>query len=175
MQPEGTAAAWRRTKELLGAAGPPAAGWRGSMRKSRRGCSPLVSAIRAMPAMERLLGRMRDLAMFTPGVEAVVDDEARQVGERDVGRRDRSTIGRRAREQLAGRLHRGFLGERDLVSLHEFTPPGVDLLVNVDLHRTDIAAASIKRGGEGQIAVFARVERRIDDEADGTGIVGAVA
>ncbi len=118
---------------------------------------------------------MRHLAMFPPGVEAVVDDEARQKGERDIGRGDGRAVGGRPRKQLAGRLHGGFLDERDLVPLHELTPPSVDLLVNVNLHRTDIGAAAVERRGEGQVAVFARVECRIDDETNGTGICGAVA
>src|SRR5271165_785677 len=112
MQPEATSAGRRRTMEQSAPAAPAAAGSRGWMREYRRGCSSLVSAIGAMPAMECLLGRMRDLAMFPPGVQAVVDDEARQMGERDIGCGDGGAIGGRPRQQFAGRLHRGFLYER---------------------------------------------------------------
>src|SRR5271165_6877258 len=59
--------------------------------------------------------------------------------------------------------------------LHELSAPGVDLLVDVDLHWADVAAAAVERRSKGQIAVFARVERRIDDEANGAGISGSVA
>src|SRR6266404_1075869 len=59
--------------------------------------------------------------------------------------------------------------------LHERAPPRVDLLVDIDLHRTDIGAAAVERRGEWQVAVFPRVERRIDDEADRAGIGGAIA
>src|SRR5271165_2421734 len=119
--------------EQPAAAAPPAGGWRGSMRKSRRGCSllnsaiRLVSAIGAMPAVECLPGRMGVLASFPPGVEPVVENEARKVGEREIGRGDGGAIGGGPRQQLASRLHRGFLDERDLVPLHELAPPGVDL------------------------------------------------
>src|SRR5437773_973665 len=107
-----------RTMERREASAPPAAGSPGSMRGCRRGCSSLASAVRLMPAMECLLGRMRHLAMLSPGVEAVVDDETRQMGERGIGHGDRGAISGRSREQLPGRLHGGFLDEWHLVLLH---------------------------------------------------------
>ena len=100
--------------------------------------SPAVCLI---PAVEGLLGRVRQLAMLPPGVKAVVDDEARQMGERKIGRGDRSTISGRPREHFAGRLHRGFLDERNLVLLHQLAPPGIDLLMDVDLDRANIACS----------------------------------
>src|SRR5258707_8973163 len=59
--------------------------------------------------------------------------------------------------------------------VHENTPPRIDLLVDVDLHRADIGATAVERRSEWQVAVFARVEGRIDDEADRAGVGGAVA
>src|SRR5271157_3378706 len=97
MQPEEASVGRRRIAERLAAAARAWGGWRGSTRKSRRGCSSLVSAICVMPAMERLLGGMRILAAFSPGVETVVEDEPRQMGERDIGRGDRRAIGGRPR------------------------------------------------------------------------------
>src|SRR5690242_13931356 len=47
--------------------------------------------------------------------------------------------------------------------------------MDIDLYRANIAAAAVQRGGERQVAVFARVEGRVDDKPDGTGISGAVA
>src|ERR1700719_3010928 len=136
MQREGTPAGRRRKMEQWAAAAPPSAGLRGSMRKSRRGCSSLISAVRLITAVKCLLGRMRHLAMFSPGIEAVVDHEARQMGERKIGGGDGSTVSGWPREHFAGRLHRGFLDERDLVPLHQLAPPGVDLLVGVYLDPT---------------------------------------
>src|ERR1700739_1632103 len=52
------------------------------------------------------------------------------------------------------------------MALHEFLPPRVDLLVDVDLDRTDVAAAAVERRRERQVAVFVRIEGRIDDQAD---------
>jgi len=99
--------------------------------------------------VERLLGRMRHFAMRSPGIETVVDDEARKMGERRVGGADCSAISGRPRQQLACGLHRGSFGERRFVPLDQHPPPGIDLLVNVDLDRADIAAAAIERRGEG--------------------------
>src|SRR5258706_14478742 len=169
------AAGCRQTAELEAAADPLAASLPGSRPGSRHGCSWLSSAVRLIPAMEGLLGRMRHLAMFSPRVEAVVDDKTRQMDEREIGCDDRGAISSRPRKQLTGRLHRRFLHERDFVLLHELPPPGIDLLVDIDLHRADVAAAAVQRRGEGQVAVLTRVEGRIDDEADGTRVGGAVA
>src|ERR1700751_5974400 len=117
---------------------------------------------------------MRSFTMLSPGVQAVVDDEARQVFERGIGGSDRCAVYRRSREHLAGRLHGGLLYEWHLVLLHDLTTPGVDLLVDVDLHRTDVGAAAVERRSERQIAVLAGIEGGIDDDADGPGISGAV-
>ena len=59
--------------------------------------------------------------------------------------------------------------------LDEHPAPGIDLLVDVDLDRADIGAAAVERRSEGQVAVFPRVEGRVDDQADRAGIGGAVA
>src|SRR5712675_2159256 len=99
-------------------------------------------------------GRMRHLAVLPPGVEAVVDDEARQMGERRIGGGDRGPVGSGLGQQHTGGLHGGLFGERHLMLLHENTPPGIDLLVNVDLHRADIGAAAVERRSEWQVAVF---------------------
>jgi len=62
-------------------------------------------------------------------------------------------------QQFASRLHLAFLGERDLVPLHELSAPAKDLLVDVDLDRADVAAAAVQGRGERQIAVFVRSGR----------------
>src|SRR4029077_4350870 len=103
---------------------------------------------------------MRHLPMLPPGVEAVVDDETRKMREREIGRGDRGAISHRPRKHLAGGLHRRLLYERDFVPLHELAPPGVDLLVDVDLDRADVAAAAIERRGKRQVAVLVCVEGR---------------
>src|SRR5258706_6846272 len=109
----------------------------------------ISSAVCLMPGVEGLLRRMRILAVLTPRVETVVEDDARQMGQRGIGRRHRGTIRGGMREHLAGHFHRGFLNERDFVLFHELTPPGVDLLVDVDLDRADVRAAAVQRRGEG--------------------------
>src|SRR3979490_1787880 len=58
--------------------------------------------------------------------------------------------------------------------LHELAPPGIDLLVDIDLYRAHISAAAIERRCERQVAVFSGVERRIDDQADRAGVGGPV-
>src|SRR5271163_945662 len=159
---EARRAGWRRTAGRPGAAGSPAADSRGSTPERRRGWSSMVSAVCMMPAMECLLGRLRDLATPAPSVEAIVDDKARQVRERGVGRRDGGSIGGGTRQQLAGRLHCGLFGEGKFVAFHELLAPGVDLLVDVDLDGAYIAAAAIERRRERQVAVFMRIEGRVD-------------
>jgi hypothetical protein len=87
----------------------------------------------------------RLLIASLPGVQAVVDDEPRQMGEGCIGGGDRGTVGGGPRQQYAGGLHCGLFGERHLMLLHENASPRIDLLVDVDLHRADIAAAAIER------------------------------
>src|SRR6202040_2655595 len=140
-----------------------------------RGRSLLRSPVRLVPAVKGLFGRVRYLAVLPPCVQAVVDDESRQMGERRIGGGDRRAIGGGLRQQRAGGLHHRLFGERHLIPLHEYAPPRIDLLVDVNLHRADIAAAAVERGGKWQVAVLPRVEGRIDDKADWAGISGPVA
>src|SRR5258706_12142728 len=123
--------------------------------------------------VESLFGRMRHLAVLPPGVEAVVDDEARQMGERRIGCGDRGAVGSGLGQQHPGGFHCGLFGERHLMLLHENAPPRIDLLVDVDLYRADIGATAVERRSEWQVAVFPAVEGRIEDEADRPGAGGA--
>src|ERR1700722_12935325 len=138
MGTEATLVGGRRTAARPEAVGSLAAGSPGSTPECRRGGSLRASAVRKVPAMKCLLGRLRNFAMFAPGVEAVVDDEARQVRQRRVSRGDGGSIGGRMRQQFAGRLHGRLFDEGNLVALHELLAPGVDLLVDVDLDRADV-------------------------------------
>jgi hypothetical protein len=61
------------------------------------------SSVLPVPVVERLLGWMEYLAMFVPGVEAVVDNEARQVRERRVHGGNGSAVDGWPRQQLARR------------------------------------------------------------------------
>src|SRR6267143_5762421 len=139
---EAMPAGHRQTAEPQEAVARAAADSGGSRSECPRGCSWRSSTIGLVPAVERLCGRMRHLAMLAPGVEPVVDDKPRKMRERCVGDGNRRAIGGRARQQLARGLHRGLLGQRHLMALYELAPPGIDLLMDVDLHRTDIRAAA---------------------------------
>src|SRR5258707_5649748 len=140
----------RRRAAREAAAGPRVADWLGSRPGYRRGYSSPRSPVRVIPAVESLFGRMRHLAVLPPGVEAVVDDEARQMGERRIGRGDRSAIGSGPGQQRPGGLHGGLFGDRHLMLLHENAPPRINLLVDVDLHRADIGATAGERRTEWQ-------------------------
>src|SRR5450755_1202306 len=120
-------------------------GWSGSMRGWRRGCSCLASTILGVPLVEGLSRRMRHLAIFAPGVQAVVDHKARQARQRVVGSLDRRPIHRRTRKQGARGFHGGAFDERRLVLSHQDLAPGVNLLVNIDLYRTDVGATAVQR------------------------------
>src|SRR6516165_12312595 len=133
----------RRTMEPREAAGPHGAGSLGPRPGYHRGYSLLPSAICLIPSVEGLLWRVRHLAVPAPGIEAVVDHPPRQMGERHIGGGDRGAIGGGPRQQFAGRLHLDPLSQRRLVALDEHPPPRIDLLVNVDLDRADIAAAAV--------------------------------
>src|SRR6516164_7104683 len=166
---------YHQTMEPREAVGPLAAGFSGSTPRRRRGCSLFPSAIGLIPAVKRLLGRVRHVSMSAPGVEAVVDNEARQVSQRDIGGGDRRAIGGWPRQQFAGNLHFGPLGQRSLMPLDEHPSPRIDLLVDVDLHRTNIGATAIECRSEWQIAVFSLIEGRVDNQTDRAGVSGAVA
>src|SRR5215469_1790942 len=164
----------RRRAERREADGPAAAGFCGWMPGYRRGCSLFASAVRLIPAVEGLLGWMRHLTVSAPGVEAIVDDKPRQMRESHIGGGDRRAIRRRPRQQFTGRLHLDPLGQRRFVPLDEYSSPRIDLLVDVDLNRADIAAAAVQCRSKRQVAVFALVEGRIDDQTDRPGIGGAI-
>src|SRR6516162_5175622 len=169
-------AAWCcRTAERRGAAGPLAADWPERRPGCRRGCSLLFSAISMIPAVEGLLGWMRHLTVSAPGVEAIVDDKPRQMRESHIGGGDRRAIRRRPRQQFTGRLHLDPLGQWRFVPRDEHPTPRIDMLVDVDLDRTDIAAAAVQCRSKRQVAEFALVEGRIDDQTDGARIGGTVA
>src|SRR5271170_7219848 len=93
----------RRTWGHREAADPLAAVLPGPRPGCRRGCSWFPSAIGLIPAMEALFGRVRNFAVPAPGVEAVVDDEARQMSQREIGGGDRGAVGGGPRQQFAGR------------------------------------------------------------------------
>src|SRR5499427_5374247 len=165
----------RRRAERREADGPAAVGFCGWMPGYRRGCSLFASAVRLIPAVEGLLGWMRHLTVSAPGVEAIVDDKPRQMRESHIGGGDRRAIRRRPRQQFTGRLHLDPLGQWRFVPLDEYSSPRIDLLVDIDLDRADIAAAAVQCRSKRQVAVFALVEGRIDDQPDRAGIGSTVA
>src|SRR5215472_7900436 len=152
-----------------------AVGFCGWMPGYRRGCSLFASAVRLIPVVEGLCRRVRYLTVPTPGVETVVDDPPRQMRESRIGGGDRRAIRRRPRQQFTGRLHLDPLGQRRFVPLDEYSSPRIDLLVDIDLDRADIAAAAVQCRSKRQVAIFALVEGRVDDQTDRARIGGAVA
>lgn len=93
--------------------------------------------------MESLLYRMRQFTVFTPGIQGVVYGEAREGVQCCLGGARRNTVELRATEHLVSNSHRFLLHKLNLMLLfHHFTP-GVDLVVNVDLHRADVGATAI--------------------------------
>jgi hypothetical protein len=95
--------------------------------------------------------------------------------DREARRRDGGAIEPRVSQHLAGDAHHFFFHERKLVAFGDDLPPFVDLLVNVDLDRADVGAACIQRRSEWEVAVFADIERGIDDDADRTRVGRAIA
>ena len=68
-----------------------------------------------MPAMECLPGRMRVLAALPQALRPVVDDEARQMGKRDIGRSDRGYVTLKISSTIAGvNMRLGPNGVREL-------------------------------------------------------------
>src|SRR6516164_5624850 len=76
------------------------------------------------------------------------------------GRRDSSAVQARLAHHLADDPNGLLLDQRQLIALGHDLPPFIDLLVNVDLHRTDTGAAAIERRGVRKAAVFADIEHR---------------
>src|SRR5713226_2396206 len=94
----------RRTAVRVEAAGSRVADWLESRPGCRRGYSSLRSPVCTVPAVESLFWRVRHLAVLSPGIQAVVNDEPRQMGERRIGGGDRGTVGGGPRQQHAGGL-----------------------------------------------------------------------
>src|ERR1022692_5068209 len=106
---------------------------------------------------------------------AAVHHEPREMLEARTGGLDRCAVELRTAQDLPGHPH-GFLFYKwKLVPLGNDLAPFVDLLVNVDLHRANAGAAPVERRGKWQRAVLAKVERRVDDDADRSRIGRAVA
>src|SRR3954452_1239412 len=77
-------------------------------------------------------------------------------------------------EHLVGHPHRLLLYDLDLaVVLHDFAPP-VNLLMYVDLDRTNIRAAAIQGRGERKLTVLSNLKGRHHDDANWPHIGGAV-
>src|SRR5215467_8329031 len=160
----------RRRAERREAGGPVAVGFCGWMPGYRRGCSLLFSAISLIPAMKSLLGWVRHLTVSAPGVEAIVDDKTRQMRESHISGANRRAVRRRARQQFTGCLHLDPFGQWRFVLLDEYPSPRIDLLVDIDLDRADVAAAAVQCRSKRQVAVFTLVEGRVDDQPNRAGI-----
>src|SRR5450631_4436857 len=164
-----------RTSAPQEAAAPLSDGSHGSKRGWRRGYSSLASAVFDEPLMKSLCRRVRHLAIFTPGVQTVVDREARETRQRIVCPLHRRAIDRWTSQNGACGFHCGALDERRFMFANQNFAPGVNLLVNIDLHRTDVGATPVQGGCERQVAVFPRVEGGIDDQPDRSRIGSPVA
>src|SRR6202163_3053790 len=164
-----------RTSAPQEAAVPLSEGSPGSKRGWRRGYSSLASAVLDEPLMKRLCRRMRHLAIFAPGVQAVVDRKAREACQGLICSLDRRPIDRRTSQNGARGFHCGALDEPRFMFTNQNFAPGVNLLVNIDFHRTDVGATAVQCGCERQVAIFPRVERRIDDQPDRSRIGSPVA
>jgi len=88
---------------------------------------------------------------------------------------DRCAINLWVAQNLTRHPHRFLFDEGKLMPLGDDLAPLVDLLVDVDLHRADTGAAPVERRCERQRAVFAQVERRIDDDTDRPRVSRAIA
>src|ERR1022692_255412 len=145
---------------------------------SRLGCSFALSRFRAIlevPLPESRCRCLRNLALAPPGVQGVVEHEARQMLYARAERLDRRPVELRAAEHFARNLHRFLLHERQLMALGDDLAPFIDLFVNVDPYRTDTGATAVERRSKGKCAVFAQIERRIDDDADRPRVRRAIA
>src|SRR5260370_32610747 len=71
--------------------------------------------------------------------------------------------------------HGLFLDELNLVLILHHLPPSIDLLMDVDFHRTDVRATTIQGRGERQVAVTPDVERRHHDDPNRSHVGRAVA
>src|SRR6185295_17624640 len=91
------------------------------------------------------------------------------------GSLDRRTVKLRTAKDLARDPHGFLLYKWKLVPLGDNLAPFVDLLVNIDLHRANAGAAAIERRGKRPRAVFAQIERGVDDDADRSRIGRTVA
>src|SRR5258708_25178185 len=115
--------------------------------------------------MESLFRRLRNVSVSAPRVEVVVERKAwqdLQSGFRGIGG-DAIKVG--MTQHLACDDHGLFLDEINLVFLLHHLSPCIDLLMNVDLHWTDVRATAIQSRGKREFTVTADVESRHHDDS----------
>src|SRR6516164_4267454 len=172
---------WARAAVNRSARSPPSR-WKSGTRGSSRGAGPrsrmavrmssrasiitVLPAVASVPLVEGLLRRFGHVAVAPPGVEPVIDGEVRQDPQRGAAGLGGRPEGAGVAEQSAGQLHGCLLGGGEPAGIVHDLAPGIDLLVDVDLHRADVGAAAVDRRGERELAVTAHVGRGHGDQAD---------
>ena len=106
----------------------------------------VLLAVLFVPLVKGLLGRRRCFAMLSPGIQIVVDDKAREQFESSLSAGGSDAVELGVAEHFSGSDHGGFFRQLDLVLFVHHAAPRVDLIVDIDLYRTDIRAAAVQRG-----------------------------
>src|SRR5262249_51538849 len=115
--------------------------------------------------MERLLCRGRHIAVVAPGIQVIANCEAWQYLERSFSSLCHNATSLRMTQHLSSYGHRLFLWELNLMLFIHYLPPGIDLLVDVDLYRAHVGAAAVKSRRERKLAIAANIKSRHRNKA----------
>src|SRR5690242_19437867 len=100
----------------------------------------IASAALAVKFSKALLWKLRQFAFAAPGVEAIVDEKTRQPRNNGSSQLAGQPIEPAVAEHDTGRFHRPPLGNLQQTAVRDFLAPCEQLVVQVDLYRTNVGA-----------------------------------
>src|SRR6185312_13331306 len=136
--------------------------------------SRLLMLILFIPFPERLFRRLGHFTLPIPGIEPVVDCK-RHMKQEPSPCLPGGMIQARVRQYPVHRLHGRLLDHRCIPFPDDHLSPFIQLLVNVDLHRTYVRAGTAQCRGERQVRILFPIEIWRQDGPDGAPHCGMIA
>src|SRR5215472_2960803 len=127
-------------------------------RRERRISSRLLSAAPPVDFAEAVRWRLGQLALPAPCVPSMVDQRPWQSAKQAAHQPAEESVGPGPGEDPAANGGSHSLFDGDEVGAPKLASPNQELMVQIDLHRTDVAARAAQRGCERQAGVGSGIE-----------------